>query len=177
MTIDSASDAELQKLSLQVGEALLAQGLTLACAESCTGGWLAKSLTDIAGCLRWFERGFVTYTERAKQEMLGLDGTLLERYGVVSEEVVRAMAEGALEHSQASITLAISGIAGPGGGSEDLPVGLVWFAWLRKTQSGRLQRLSRQQIFAGDREAVRRQAVACALQGILTILNDEAGQA
>ncbi|HEB57462.1 MAG TPA: nicotinamide-nucleotide amidohydrolase family protein [Gammaproteobacteria bacterium] len=173
MTTDSVSDAALQKLSLQVGEALLARRLTLACAESCTGGWVAKSLTDIAGCLRWFDRGFVTYTKRAKEDMLGLDGTLLERCGVVSEEVVRAMAEGALNHSQASVTLAISGIAGPGGGSKDLPVGLVWFAWLRKIETGRLQRLSRQQIFAGDREAVRRQAVAGALQGVLAILNEQ----
>ncbi|VAX13799.1 Nicotinamide-nucleotide amidase [hydrothermal vent metagenome] len=173
MTTDSVSDAQLQKLSAQVGEALLARRVTLACAESCTGGWVAKSLTDIAGCLRWFDRGFVTYTPRAKQDMLGLDGTLLERCGVVSEAVVRAMAEGALNHSQASVSLAISGIAGPGGGSEDLPVGLVWFAWLRKTKTGQLQRLSRQQIFAGDREAVRRQAVACALQGVLAILNEQ----
>ncbi len=175
MTTDVVSDAQLQGLSAQVGEALLAREWVLACAESCTGGWVAKSLTDIAGCLRWFDRGFVTYTNRAKQEMLGLDAALLERYGAVSEEVVQAMAQGALHHSQASISLGISGIAGPGGGSEDIPVGLVWFAWLRKTRAGRLEAFSRQHIFNGSREAVRRQAVACALQGLLTILNERSG--
>lgn len=173
MGSDFVSDAQLQKLSAQVGEVLLAQGLVLACAESCTGGWVAKSLTDIAGCSRWFERGFVTYTNCAKQEMLGVDAALLERYGAVSEEAVQAMAEGALRHSQASLTLGLSGIAGPGGGTKDIPVGLVWFAWLRKTKTGGMERFSRQQIFAGDREAVRRQAVACALQGVLTILNGQ----
>ncbi len=173
MGSDFISDAQLQKLSAQVGEGLLAQGLMLTCAESCTGGWVAKSLTDIAGCSRWFDRGFVTYTHRAKQEMLGLDAALLACCGAVSEKVVQAMAEGALHHSQADITLGLSGIAGPGGGSEDIPVGLVWFAWLRKTTTGRMERLSKQQIFIGDREAVRRQAVACALQGVLTILNGQ----
>ncbi len=173
MTSNFISDAQLETLSAQVGNVLLARGLMLACAESCTGGWGAKSLTDIAGSSRWFERGFVTYSNRAKQEMLAVDVALLERYGAVSEEVVQAMAEGALRHSQASLTLGLSGIAGPGGASEDTPVGLVWFAWMRKTKTDRLERLSRQQIFAGDREAVRRQAVACALEGVLIILGEQ----
>jgi len=171
MTVVSVTDTQLQKLSTQVGDALLAQDLMLACAESCTGGWVAKSLTDIPGCSRWFERGFVTYTNRAKQEMLGVDAILLDSYGPVSEAVVRAMADGALRHSQASVALGISGIAGPGGGSEDKPVGLVWFAWARTTETGHLERVSRQQVFAGGREGVRRQAVAHALQGVLALLN------
>lgn len=171
MTAVSVTDTQLQKLSAQVGDALMAQDLMLACAESCTGGWVAKSLTDISGCSHWFDRGFVTYTNRAKQEMLGVDAILLDSHGPVSEAVVRAMADGALGHSQADIALGISGIAGPGGGSEDKPVGLVWFAWARKTGTEHLQRGSRQQIFAGDRESVRRQAVAHALQGVLAVLN------
>lgn len=171
MMPDYFSDARLQTLAVQVGEVLLAEDMMLACAESCTGGWVAKLLTDIAGCSRWFERGFVTYSNRAKQEMLAVEAALLAQHGAVSKEVVQAMAEGALRHSQASLSLGISGIAGPGGGSKDLPVGLVWFAWLRKTKTGRLQRCCRQRIFAGDREEVRRQAVAYALQGVLTILD------
>ncbi len=173
MTVVSFTDTQLQKLATQVGDALVAQDLMLACAESCTGGWVAKSLTDIPGCSHWFDRGFVTYTNQAKQEMLGVDAGLLNRHGPVSEAVVRAMADGAVAHSQADIALGISGIAGPGGGSEDKPVGLVWFAWARTTKAGRIERVSRQQIFAGDRDAVRRQAVAYALQGVLAILNEQ----
>ncbi len=149
----------------------MAQGQMLACAESCTGGWLAKSLTDIAGCSRWFDRGFVTYTNLAKQEMLGVEASLLERHGAVSEDVVLAMASGALDYSQASLALGISGIAGPGGGTTDKPVGLVWFAWSHRVASGQIQQLSREQIFSGERDAIRRQAVAYALQGVLTMLD------
>jgi len=148
----------------------MAQQKMLACAESCTGGWLAKSLTDIAGCSRWFERGFVTYTNLAKQEMLGVEAALLECHGAVSEAVVQAMANGALQHSQASVALGISGIAGPGGGTEDKPVGLVCFAWVGRTETGQLEQLSREHIFSGERDAIRRQAVAFALQGVLTLL-------
>lgn len=173
MTVVSVTDTQLQKLSTQVGAALRAQGLMLACAESCTGGWVAKSLTDIPGSSRWFDRGFVTYTNKAKQEMLGVDASLLDSCGPVNEAVVRAMANGALRHSQADVALGISGIAGPGGGSEDKPVGLVWFAWARTTKTGHLEQVSRQQIFAGDREAVRRQAVAHALRGVLVILDEQ----
>ncbi len=171
MTAVSVTDTQLQELSTQVGAVLMAQDLMLACAESCTGGWVAKSLTDIPGCSRWFERGFVTYTNRAKQEMLGVDASLLDSYGPVNETVVRAMANGALRHSQADVALGISGIAGPGGGTEEHPVGLVWFGWARTTKTGHLEQLSRQQIFAGDREGVRRQAVGYALQGVLALLN------
>ena len=171
MTAVSVPDSRLQQLSTQVGEALMAQQQMLACAESCTGGWVAKSLTDIAGCSDWFERGFVTYTNQSKQQMLGVEAALLQRYDAVSEEVVRAMASGVLRHSQASIALGISGIAGPGGGSKDKPVGLVWFAWTQKKQNGQNEVNARQQIFAGDREAVRRQAVAFALQGVLELLD------
>ncbi|VAX08848.1 Nicotinamide-nucleotide amidase [hydrothermal vent metagenome] len=166
-----ASDAGLRTLSSRLGEVLLEQGLMLACAESCTGGWVAKSLTDIAGSSCWFERGFVTYTNQSKTDMLGVASSLLETEGAVSEMVVRAMAEGALSRSLADLSLAISGIAGPGGGSDDKPVGLVWFAWSRTGISGNVEAVSRQQVFSGDRESVRRQAVAYALQGVLSILN------
>ncbi len=166
-----ASDAGLRTLSSRLGEALFEQGLMLTCAESCTGGWVAKSLTDIAGSSRWFERGFVTYTNQSKADMLGVASSLLETEGAVSEVIVRAMAEGALSRSQADLSLAISGIAGPGGGSDDKPVGLVWFAWSRVGTGIGVESVSRQQVFSGDRERVRRQAVAYALQGVLSILN------
>ena len=166
------TDGQLQTLSTQVGNALMAQGLMLACAESCTGGWVAKSLTDIAGSSHWFERGFVTYNNVAKQEMLGVDASLLDSDGAVSENVVCAMAKGCLGHSRADVVLGISGIAGPGGGTEDKPVGLVWLAWGRTTQTGDIKLVSQREVFPGDRNAVRRQSVACALQGVLTILNE-----
>ncbi len=168
------TDSRLQALASQVGDALMAQHLTLACAESCTGGWVAKSLTDIAGSSRWFERGFVTYTNIAKQDMLDVPPELLARAGAVSEEVVRAMSKGCLQHSRAAISLAISGIAGPGGGTKDKPVGLVWFAWGKTIPADALKLVSARQIFSGDRDAVRRQAVACALQGVLSLLNESA---
>jgi len=166
-----ASDAQLYRLSIRVGEALIAQDRLLSCAESCTGGWVAKSLTDIVGCSHWFERGFVTYTNQAKQDMLGVEAEVLANHGAVSRDVVEAMAAGALAHSRASISLAISGIAGPGGGSDEKPVGLVWFAWAQKRQTGSPEIRSQERIFAGDRELIRRQAVAYALQGVLTILH------
>jgi len=171
MSARLVTDAQLQLLSVQVGEVLLLQKQRLVCAESCTGGWVAKSLTDVEGCSRWFDCGFVTYTNLAKQNMLGVEAALLERYGAVSKEVVRAMVNGALRHSQASVALSISGIAGPGGGTKDKPVGLVCFAWAHAREAGQLEQCSRQQVFAGEREAVRRQAVAYSLQGVLELLD------
>jgi nicotinamide-nucleotide amidase len=136
-------------------------------AESCTGGWVAKICTDLPGSSAWFERGFVTYTNEAKLEMLGVSAQTLQAHGAVSEATVSEMAEGAIAHSRAQVSLAISGIAGPGGATPDKPVGTVCFAWAvegRPVQSERA-------CFDGDREEVRRQAVAHALDGLLKQLN------
>lgn len=165
MSTHSSDDAQLQGLARRLGECLLAAGKSLVLAESCTGGWVAKIVTDIDGSSRWFERGFVTYTNAAKQELLGVSIDTLTHDGAVSAATVAAMAHGALEHSHAHVSCAISGIAGPGGATADKPVGLVWFAWAERDGTVRTQ----QQHFAGDREAVRRQAVAHALCGLLDV--------
>jgi nicotinamide-nucleotide amidase len=155
--------SELKKLAIRTGETLQRRGWMAATAESCTGGWIAKCMTDVAGSSAWFDRGFVTYSNAAKQEMLGVDAAVLESEGAVSEATVAAMVRGALAHSRADIAVAVSGIAGPGGGRPGKPVGTVCFAWA--TRDG-LQRLATCH-FEGDREAVRRQSVAHALQGLL----------
>lgn len=162
---------ELAQLAQQVGVALQAAGLSLATAESCTGGWVAQEITAIAGSSQWFERGFVTYSNEAKQDMLGVAPDTLARYGAVSPQVARAMVLGALGHSRAQVALAITGIAGPGGGSTEKPVGTVCFAWARQGQEPRLLNT----LFSGDRLAVRQQAVRCALLGILTLLKPISG--
>ena len=123
------TDSELMQLSEQVGRALKAQGATVSTAESCTGGWIAKVLTDIAGSSAWFERGFVTYSDAAKTGMLGVPADLIAQHGAVSEPVARAMAQGAIRHSAARVAAAVTGIAGPTGGVVGKPVGTVWFAW------------------------------------------------
>ena len=163
------SDTALDRLARRLGERLLAQDLYLTCAESCTGGWIAKTLTDIPGSSQWFERGFVTYSNAAKQELLGVPAAVLERHGAVSEACVRAMTEGALRHSRAHLAVAVSGIAGPSGGSPEKPVGLVWIAW-ESTPQGRT--LAHAHHFQGDREAIRRQAVATALSGVLQLIDE-----
>jgi len=155
---------DLDSLAHAVAERMLADGLRLATAESCTGGWVAKVLTDIAGSSDWFERGLVTYSNRAKQELLGVPAALLEAHGAVSGEVVAAMASGLRARAGVDVALAISGVAGPGGGTPDKPVGTVWFAWDAGTPRTACLH------FAGDREAVRRQAVAHALRGLLDAL-------
>ncbi|QGU33977.1 nicotinamide-nucleotide amidase [Thermochromatium tepidum ATCC 43061] len=161
------SSHELVQLAARAGERLKACGWRLTTAESCTGGWVAKTITDIAGSSDWFDRGFVTYSNASKQELLGVDAGLIEVHGAVSAPVVLAMVAGALAHSRAGIALAVSGIAGPGGGSPEKPVGTVWFAW-GQTGSGSV---TRRECFAGDREAVRAQAVRTALLGLLEYLN------
>ena len=163
---DSPTNQVLERLSDEVGAHLKKRRWMLATAESCTGGWVAASITAIAGSSEWFERGFVTYSNEAKREMLGVPAELIERHGAVSEEVARAMAQGALRHSRAQIALSITGVAGPGGGSEDKPVGLVCFGWAR----GNLTQVVETKRFSGDREAVRRAAVQHALQGVLAEL-------
>lgn len=158
--------SELTELAEQLGERLLRQRKLLATAESCTGGWLAKCVTDVAGSSQWFDRGFVTYSNAAKRDMLAVKAQTLAAEGAVSEATVREMAAGALGGSIADLAVAISGIAGPGGGLPDKPVGTVCFAW---TERDGLQRVTTRR-FEGDRDAVRRQSVACALQGLLDVL-------
>ena len=127
-------------LATQVGEALKAHGLMLATAESCTGGGVAQAITEVAGSSAWFERGFVTYSNLSKQQMLGVRESTLMQHGAVSEMTVREMVEGALKHSNAQVALAVSGIAGPDGGTPDKPVGTVWFAWGLKDAETHAQR-------------------------------------
>lgn len=149
-------DTDLGELAGRLGEALLAQGATVTVAESCTGGWIAKCLTDVPGSSGWFERGWVSYSNAAKREDLGVAPSLLASEGAVSEAVVRAMADGARRRAGATAALAVSGIAGPGGGSEAKPVGTVCFGLARA--DGRTEAWTCR--FAGDRDAVRRAAVA-----------------
>ncbi len=167
MKVDIPDDAALDALAKRLGEVLHRQQQMLVTAESCTGGWVAKVLTDIPGSSAWFDRGFVTYTNQAKQDMLGVPSVVLETCGAVHEQTVEAMARGALHHSQADFSLAISGIAGPGGGTVEKPVGLVCFAWAQKRTAAALRVWSAHHVFTGNRDAVRRQAVATALQELL----------
>ena len=153
-------------MAAKVGAALKERGLQLATAESCTGGWLGEAVTSISGSSQWYDRGFVTYTNQAKQEMLGVDDLTLDNCGAVSEETVCEMAQGALRQSRADIAVAISGIAGPAGGTPEKPVGLVWFAWISKNSGI----TSEKRLFSGDRHEVRCQSVKTALEGILTLL-------
>ncbi len=162
------NETDLKELAERVGQLLLAHEAKLATAESCTGGWIAKCLTDVPGSSAWFEYGFVTYGNSAKESMLVVDHALLEQHGAVSREVVQAMAVAAHAISEADIAIAVSGIAGPDGGTKDKPVGTVWLAWLGPR--GRAN--SAVFHFAGDREAVRRQSVVAALNGALKQLAD-----
>jgi nicotinamide-nucleotide amidase len=154
-------------LSAQVGALLKAHGLTLATAESCTGGGVAQLITDVAGSSAWFERGFVTYSNLTKQQMLDVSPATLTQYGAVSEATVREMVRGALVHSNAHAALAVSGIAGPDGGSAEKPVGTVWFAWGYKQGActARVHHLH------GNRAEIRAQAVVIAMQGVLAMLS------
>ncbi len=164
------ADDALLRLAAEVGAALQQRGWMLALAESCTGGGAAQAVTEVAGSSGWFDRGFVTYSNEAKMEMLGVSAGALKQYGAVSEEVAREMAAGALRHSRAQMAASSTGIAGPGGGSAEKPVGMVCFAWA--TADGVL--VSRTCQFVGDREAVRRQSVATLLQGVLKWAGDGA---
>ena len=157
----------MNALAESIAAALLKKRAMLATAESCTGGWAAQALTAIAGSSSWFERGFVTYSNAAKEEMLGVRPQTLARHGAVSEETAREMALGALAHSRADLALAITGVAGPSGGSAEKPVGTVCFAWAAKGVGVR----SETRRFAGDREAVRRQSVERAFHGVLELLD------
>ena len=149
-----------------VAEAARTKSWMLATAEACTGGWIAKLCTDLAGSSAWFERGFVTYSNAAKQDMLGVQAATLAQYGAVSEAVTAEMAAGALQHSRAQVAVSVSGIAGPGGGTATKPVGTVCFGWA--VQGGEVRTATR--TIEGDREAVRYQAVQYALSGVLQAL-------
>jgi nicotinamide-nucleotide amidase len=159
------TDAQLYQLAEQVGHALHAKGWMMAVAESCTGGWIAQAVTAVPGSIAWFERGFVTYTDTAKQEMLGVKAATLDAHGAVSEPVVREMAQGALARSHAQVAVSVSGVAGPTGGTPQVPVGTVCFGC--GVKNGVVQTATR--YFDGDRESVRRQSVAHALQRVLAV--------
>ena len=166
-----ADDPTLESLAAALVERLGLQRRQVATAESCTGGWIAKSITDIAGSSACFEYGVVSYGNGAKTAMLDVAEGTLTRHGAVSEETATEMARGVLLRANADLSVAVSGIAGPGGGTKDKPVGLVWFAWAeRATPSPRTT--ARSQRFAGDRDAVRRQTVAMALEGLLELSRD-----
>ena len=159
---------QLETLAARVGERLLARKLLLAAAESCTGGWVAEAVTAVAGSSAWFDCGFVTYSNEAKQRLLDVPASLLEYGGpgAVSEETVLAMTAGAIANSRARVAVAVSGIAGPDGGSAEKPVGTVWIAWQWERR-----RLAREFRFSGDRTAVREAAVLAALEGLLALLD------
>jgi len=155
----------MQALAESLGQRLSAARATLVTAESCTGGWVAQAMTSVAGSSAWFERGFVTYSNAAKEEMLGVRRETLARHGAVSEATAREMAIGALRHSRGTVAVAVTGVAGPAGGTAAKPVGMVCFAWAR---GGELRSETRR--YAGDRESVRRQSVERALQGTIDLL-------
>ena len=159
---------KLPALARRIGVRLKARGLELATAESCTGGWIAQAVTSVPGSSGWFDRGFVTYSDESKKELLGVRAGTLSRHGAVSEATAREMASGALARSRAQVAVAVTGIAGPTGGTKEKPVGMVCFAWSRK---GRVpESVTRR--FSGDRESVRRQSVIAALQGLLERLEE-----
>lgn len=158
----------ITRLAERLGEILLRRQAQVTTAESCTGGGIAEAITRVAGSSQWFEAGYVTYSNRQKSLQLGVPETLFASVGAVSREVVEAMARGALARSGAQLAVAVSGIAGPGGGSADKPVGTVWLAWA-DAQGCHAQRRQ----FAGDHQAVREQTVLCALQGLLRLADGE----
>ncbi len=157
--------AARRTLTAQVADQLLSKKLMLATAESCTGGLIAAACTDLAGSSLWFERGFVSYSNAAKTELLGVPADLIETYGAVSEPIARAMVEGALRHSRAQVAVAVTGVAGPGGGSPDKPVGTVWFGWA--TTDGVV---TDKRCFDGDRQQVREATVQHALLRLKQLL-------
>jgi nicotinamide-nucleotide amidase len=158
---------DVEALAVRVGTALKAKRAMLVTAESCTGGWVAQAVTAIAGSSDWFERGFVTYSNASKIELLGVRDATLEAHGAVSEATATEMARGALRHSRASVSVAVTGVAGPSGGSPEKPVGTVWFAW--STEDGGRTETRREQL-PGDREAVRLAAVRIALEGVVRLI-------
>ena len=159
------ADHDLRRLAEALGARLLESRGMLVTAESCSGGWIAKTVTDIAGSSAWFDCGLVTYSYEAKQRLLGVRPQTLETFGAVSRETALEMVSGALANSGASVAVAVTGIAGPGGGSADKPVGSVWIGWKARGGYARTELF----VFDGDREAVRRQTVSAALRGLLDL--------
>lgn len=157
----------MKQLASAAGEMLRINGMTLATAESCTGGGIASAVTEIAGSSAWFDRGFVTYSNQSKMEMLGVAEATLKQHGAVSEATVREMVAGALRNSQAQIALAVSGIAGPTGGTPEKPVGMVWIAWGFKEGEVKAKKYA----LTGDRTQIRTQTVRAALQGVIEMLS------
>lgn len=166
-TTDIPTDEQLYQLAVQVGASLKAKGMMMATAESCTGGWIAQTVTAVPGSSEWFERGFVVYTYISKREMLGVTPETLEKFGAVSRETVLEMTAGALERSHAQVAVSVSGTAGPSGGTAEKPVGTVCFGW--GTAKRPLQAAVK--MFGGDREAVRRQSVVFALEQVLAVVH------
>ncbi|TAK48742.1 MAG: CinA family protein [Betaproteobacteria bacterium] len=160
----------MHELAARLGQRLRAADALLVTAESCTGGWVAQAVTSVPGASAWFECGFVTYSNTAKEELLGVAHATLERHGAVSEETAREMALGALRCSRGSVAVAVTGVAGPTGGTAAKPVGLVCLAWAWRGETK-----SESRHFAGDRESVRRQSVERALQGVLDLLASRSG--
>ena len=155
----------MDELAKTLGARLKSAGAMLVTAESCTGGWVAQTVTSAAGSSAWFERGYVTYTDASKQELLGVREETLQHHGAVSEQTAREMAQGALARSKGTLAVAVTGVAGPGGGSREKPVGMVCFAWAdRRGVTSDTRR------FTGDRESVRRQSVVHALEGVMKAL-------
>jgi nicotinamide-nucleotide amidase len=156
----------MEHLAKTIGQRLKASNAVLVTAESCTGGWAAQVVTSVAGSSAWFDRGFITYSNAAKRELLGVRAETLAKHGAVSEETAREMALGALARSLGSVAVSVTGVAGPGGGTKEKPVGTVCFAWARADSVHAETRR-----FSGDRESVRKQSVIRALEGVLTTLD------
>jgi len=156
------------RLAKQIGKALKSRRMMLATAESCTGGGIAQAITKVSGSSEWFDRGFVTYSNTSKEEMLGVAPHTMRDHGAVSEATAREMADGALQYSRAQITLAVTGIAGPTGGTPEKPVGTVWFAWVCKGKAKTVCHY-----LTGDRDAIRVKATRIALQGVLDLLKTQ----
>jgi len=164
--LETPDESRLRELARELGARMQSEGIRLASAESCTGGWLAKIITDIPGSSGWFSASVVSYSNQAKQSLLAVRASTLETFGAVSAETVNEMVEGVFAHTDADIAVSISGIAGPEGGSDEKPVGLVWFGWGRRGENVFAERF----VFGGDREEVRKQAVAKALEKLLALL-------
>jgi len=161
------TEQQLHALATQLGDCLTAKGMKLAAAESCTGGLLAKIITDLSGCSAWFEGSIVSYSNEFKHSVLGVSEATLKDFGAVSSETVQAMCEGVFENTPADVAVSISGIAGPDGGSEDKPVGLVWMGWGERNKNIVVSAFN----FAGNREAVRLQAVEKILKELIVLLD------
>ncbi len=161
-------DQKLEELAEELGEILIQRGLMLVSAESCTGGWIGRTVTSIPGSSKWYERGFITYSNNSKSEMLGVSHRSLEKFGAVSEQIATEMAAGAISNSRAQVSIAVTGIAGPGGATEGKPVGMICHSWAIKDGLARTAVC----FLEGERELIRKQAVAIALQGTINLLLD-----